>query len=64
MCTLISTLYKVNPDPDQDLEKKQTDPGPLEKADPIAKFIARIKNSFLTNSRVLISNMAIVFLKF
>ena len=37
------------------------DPGPLKKADPIPKFTVWVKDSFLTNLRVLISNMSIVF---
>ena len=35
----------------------------LQKVDPIPKFTVRVKDSFLTNSRVLISNMTIVFFK-
>ena len=32
-------------------------PGPSEKADPIPKFTVWVKDSYLTNLRVLISNM-------
>ena len=37
--------------------------GPSEKVDPIPKFTVWVKDSFLTNSRVLISNITIVFSK-
>ena len=40
---------------------EKVDPGPLEKADAIPKFTVWVKNSFLTNSRVLTSNATIVF---
>ena len=43
---------------------EKADNGSLEKVDPIPKFTVSVKNSFLTNWRLLISNMAIVFLKF
>ena len=42
----------------------KADTGPLENADPIPKFTARVKTSILTNSGVLISNMTIAFFKF
>ena len=40
---------------------EKADPGPLEKADPTWKFTVWVKDTFLTNLRVLISNMTIVF---
>ena len=40
---------------------EKADLRPLEKADPIPKLIVWVKDSCLTNSRVLISNMTIVF---
>ena len=40
---------------------EKTDPGPLEKADPMPKLTVRNKNSFLTNSRILIVNITIDF---
>ena len=43
-------LYKADKDSDPDLQK----------ADPIPKFNVRVKNSFLTNFSVLISNMTII----
>ena len=39
---------------------KKADSGLVEKADPIPKFTVWVKDSFLTYSRVLISNMTIV----
>ena len=36
-------------------------PGPLEKADSIPKFTVLVKDSYLTISRLLISNMTILF---
>ena len=39
----------------------KADPGSLEKADPTWKFTLWVKNPFLTNLRVLISSMTIVF---
>ena len=42
---------------------KKADPVPLEKADPTPKFTVLVKNLFLRNLRVLISNITIVFLK-
>ena len=59
------TLYS-RPGPSE-----KPDPGPLQKPDPIPKFTVRVKDSIydkwqiydklITNLRVLISNMAIVF---
>ena len=46
-------LYKADLDLDMN-------PGPLEKADSITKFVSA-KNSFLANSRVLTLNITIVF---
>ena len=54
-------LYKADLDPDPDPQKKWT-PEFLEKADPILKLVVLVKHSYLTNLRVLISNMTI-FLK-
>ena len=48
------------PGPGPGLSEK-ADPGPLEKPDPIPKFTVRVKDSFLTNLKVLISNMTIGF---
>ena len=48
------------PGPGPGLSEK-ADPGPLEKPDLIPKFTVRVKDSFLTNLKVLISNMTIVF---
>ena len=56
---LTSILYKA--DPDTHLQKKADRGWPLEKADPIPKFTVWVKDSFLTDSRVLISNMTTVF---
>ena len=40
---------------------EKAEPGPLEKADPIPYFTVWVKNSYLKNPRVLISNITIVF---
>ena len=40
---------------------EKADPRPLEKADLIQKFTVSIKNLFLTNLMMLISNMTILF---
>lgn len=38
---------------------RKVDPGPLEKLDPMPKFTKSVKNSFLTNLSLLVSNMTI-----
>ena len=40
---------------------EKANPGSLEKVDPIPNFTVGVKDSFLTNLRVLISYMTIVF---
>ena len=40
---------------------EKADPGPIEKADPMPKFTALVKNTLMTNQRLLISNMTIIF---
>ena len=56
----LGILYNVNQEPDKGLSEK-ADPVPLEKADPTPNIIVQVKNSFLTNSSVLISNMTSFF---
>ena len=46
--------------PEEKAEK--ADPGPLEKVDPMPKFAILVKSTFMTNQRLLISNMTIIFL--
>ena len=53
-------LYKAKPDPESDLEKKWT-PDLWKKQTLYQKLLHELKTHFLTNSRVLISNMTIVF---
>ena len=48
------------PRPERETSEK-AEPGLLEKVDPIPKFTVLVDDSFLTNCRVLISNMTIVF---
>ena len=50
----------MNQEPDKGLSEK-ADPVPLEKADPTLNIIVQVKNSFLTNSSVLILNMTSFF---
>ena len=57
LSNIIITLYTLYSEPDPD-------PGSLEKTDPLPKFTIMVKNSFLVNLRVLISNMTIIFSKF
>ena len=57
----IGILYKVDPNPGPGLLEK-VHSRPLEKADHVPKSTVWVKNSILTNLRVLISNMTIVFL--
>ena len=52
-------LYQVDPD-----FQRNVDPGLSEKVDPMPKITLLLKNSYLINSRVLILNMTIAFLKF
>ena len=56
----LGILYNVNHEPDKGLLEK-ADPVPLEKADPTPNITVQVKNSFLTNSSVLISNMTSFF---
>ena len=42
---------------------EKSDPGPLEKSDPILKFAVLVNNSLFTKLRVLISKMTIVLFK-
>ena len=58
----IGILCKADPNPELDLQKKWT--LDLEKSGPYIKFTVSAKNSFLTNSRVLISNITKDFFKF
>ena len=57
------TLCKVDLGPDPDLQKN-SNPGPLEKLDFSKKFTVWVKNSYLTNLKVLISNMTMLFSNF
>ena len=59
LSTKYGILYKADPHQDPDLQK--ANPGSLEKADPIPNFTVGVKDSFLTNLRLLISNMTVVF---
>ena len=43
---------------------EKVDPGPLEKMDLMPKFTTFVKETVLLNTRVLMSNMTIAFLKF
>ena len=52
-------LYQVDLD-----FQRNVDPGLSEKVDPMPKITLLLKNSYLINSRVLILNMTIAFLKF
>ena len=42
----------------------KVDPGPLEKMDFMSKFTTFVKETVLLNTRVLMSNITIAFLKF
>ena len=57
----VRMAYFIKPTEPGPGTSEKADPGPLEKADPIPKFTVWVKDSFLTNLRVLISNMTIVF---
>ena len=54
---------KLGPEPGPGTSEKveKTDPRPLEKEDSFRKFTVWVKHSLLTNPRVLISNMTLVF---
>ena len=59
----LEPYFKSEPGPRPDRTFWKMDPRPLEKADPIPKFTVWVKDSFLTNLWVLISNMTIAFFK-
>ena len=42
---------------------EKADPEPWEKVDPMPKFTILVKNTFMANYRLLISNMTTIFLK-
>ena len=55
-------LYKADPNPDPGTEpSEKVDPKRLEKANPTPKFTIWVKDSLMTNLRVVISNMTIAF---